>query len=184
MKPSFSTVSIATTIPVFTALRVPLRWRRPAGLIAVGLVAWTVVLIIDAFAGLHPHLPQSHLLHKIPAVLWLHVGAALSALVIGFALLVGVKGRSFHKVAGWTWAACMMTVAISSFWLLDNGHFSYIHFLSGWVSIAVPMALAAVRRQDLATHRAMMTRIFMGGLIIAGAFTFVPGRLMWRLFLS
>jgi uncharacterized membrane protein len=179
MKPSFSTLSIAATTPVL-----PLRWRRPAGLVAVGLVAWTIVLGIDAAAGLHPHLPSAHLLHRAPAVLRLHVGTAVSALVIGFALLVGVKGRRFHKIAGWTWAACMMTVAISSFWLLNNGHFSYIHFLSGWVSIAVPMALAAVRRRDLATHRAMMTRIFMGGLIIAGAFTFVPGRLMWRLFLS
>jgi uncharacterized membrane protein len=28
----------------------------------------------------------------------------------------------------------------------------------------------------------MMTGNFLGGLIIAGAFTFAPGRLMWRVF--
>jgi uncharacterized membrane protein len=173
MKPSFSTLSIAATTPIFTALHVPMRWRRPAGLVAVGLIAWAIVLTIDAPSGLHPHLPSIRQLSVLPAVLWLHVTAAVSALTIGVALLVGVKGHSFHKIAGWTWAGCMMTVAISSFWIL-----------SGWVSIAVPMALAAARRQDLKTHRAMMTQIFMGGLIIAGAFTFVPGRVMWRLFLS
>ncbi len=184
MKPSFSTLSIATTTPIFTALHVPTRWRRPAGLVAVGLFACAIVLAIDAPRGLHPHLPPARQLFGLPAVLWLHVTAALSALVIGFILLIGVKGRSFHKIAGWTWAVCMMTVAISSFWIVDHGRLSLIHFLSGWVSIAVPMALAAARRQDLKTHRAMMTQIFMGGLIIAGAFTFVPGRLMWRLFFS
>jgi len=184
MKPSFSTLSIAATTPIFEALHVPVRWRRPAGLVAVGLVAWAIVLTIDAPSGLHPHLPSVYQLSGLPAVLWLHVTAAVSALLIGFALLVGVKGRRFHRVAGWTWAGCIMTVAISSFWILNQGRFSVIHFLSGWVSIAVPMALGAARRQDLKTHRAMMTQIFMGGLIIAGAFTFVPGRVMWRLFLS
>jgi hypothetical protein len=28
----------------------------------------------------------------------------------------------------------------------------------------------------------MMTVLVVGGLFIAGAFTFVPGRLMWRVF--
>jgi uncharacterized membrane protein len=184
MKPSFSNLSIAATTPIFDAVRVPQRWRRPVGLIALGSIAWAIVLAIDAPVGLHPHLPPAELWRKVPAVLRLHVAAALSALLIGCALLVGVKGRSFHKIAGSAWAVCMMTVAISSFWLLNHGRFSIIHFLSGWVTIAVPMALAAVRRRDLKTHRTMMTQIFMGGLIIAGAFTFVPGRLMWRLFLS
>ncbi len=157
---------------------------RPAILVGVGMVAWSVVLVIDAAHGLGLHAPRFRLLFEIPAVLQLHITAAILALAIGVALMVGVKGRAFHRVAGWTWVACMVTVAVSSFWIRDHGHLSYIHFLSGWVSISVPMAVAAVKRRDVKRHRALMTNIFMGGLVIAGAFTFVPGRLMWRVFLG
>jgi uncharacterized membrane protein len=78
----------------------------------------------------------------------------------------------------------MMTVAIGSFWIRTTGHLSYIHLLSGGVAILVPMAIAAVKRGDLKAHRRGMTRTFVGGLIIAGAFTFVPGRLMWLIFVG
>ncbi len=117
-------------------------------------------------------------------MLQLHIAAAVLALGIGLALMVGVKGRAFHRVAGWAWVGCMMVVALSSFWIRDHGRLSYIHFLSGWTSISVPMAVAAVKRRDVKRHRSLMTNTFMGGLIVAGAFTFVPGRLMWRVFLG
>ena len=158
--------------------------RRAAILIGIGVAAWSVVLAIDVLHGFHLHAPRLALLLDIPAVFQLHIAAAVLALSIGLALMVGVKGRAFHRVAGWTWVACMVTVALSSFWIRDHGRFSYIHFLSGWVSISVPMAVAAIKRRDVKRHRALMTNIFMGGLIVAGAFTFVPGRLMWRVFVG
>ena len=158
--------------------------RRALALIGIGLASWSVVLSLGALHGFRLHAPRLGLLASAPAVLQVHIAAAAGALVIGTALMIGVKGHTFHKTAGWTWVACMMTVALSSFWIRDHGRFSYIHFLSGWTSIAVPMGVAAVRRGDLKAHRATMTRTFMGGLIIAGAFTFVPGRMMWRVFLG
>ena len=191
MNPSAATLSIAATPtgPVQQALasgalRRAADLRRPMVLIGIGAAAWVVVLTIDALHGFHPHPPRLDLLGAIPAVLQLHIAAAVLALAIGMALMVGVKGRTFHRVAGWAWVACMMTVAVSSFWIRDHGRLSSIHFLSGWVSISVPMAVAAVRRRDVKRHRALMTNIFMGGLIVAGAFTFVPGRLMWHVFLG
>jgi uncharacterized membrane protein len=33
-------------------------------------------------------------------------------------------------------------------------------------------------------HRRAMTGMFVGGLIVAGALTFLPGRLMWAIFFS
>ena len=158
--------------------------RRALILIGIGLASWSVVLTLGALHGFHLHAPRLDILARASAVLQVHIAAAVGALVIGMALLIGVKGRTFHKTAGWTWVACMMTVALSSFWIRDHGRLSYIHFLSGWTSLAVPMGVAAVKRGDMKAHRAAMTRTFMGGLIIAGAFTFVPGRMMWRVFLG
>jgi uncharacterized membrane protein len=158
--------------------------RRATVLIGIGVAASSVVIVIDTLRGFHPHAPRLAMLLVVPATLQVHIAAAVSALSIGFALMVGVKGRAFHRVAGWMWVASMVTVAVSSFWIRDHGRLSYIHFLSGWVSISVPMAVAAVKRRDVKRHRALMTNIFMGGLIVAGAFTFVPGRLMWRIFVG
>ena len=158
--------------------------RRAGALIGIGVAAWGVVILIDALHGFHPHAPHLAMLRTAPKILRLHIAAAVFALSVGVALMVGVKGRTFHRMAGWMWVASMLTVAVSSFWIRDHGRFSYIHFLRGWVSISVPMAVAAVKRRDVKRHRALMTNIFMGGLIVAGAFTFVPGRLMWRVFVG
>jgi len=58
------------------------------------------------------------------------------------------------------------------------------HVNRGGVAITVPLAVVAAKGRNLKSHRAGMTRNFLGGLIIAGAFTFVPGRLMWMIFLG
>lgn len=130
----------------------------------------------------HPHLPNLGLLAEQPPVIQLHVAAALTALLIGTILLLGVKGNTLHRTLGWTWVIAMATVAISSFFIrtIDPGHFSLIHLLSGWTVIALPMAVFAARRHNVRMHRRAMTGLFVGGLLIAGLFTFAPGRLMWQ----
>jgi len=117
-------------------------------------------------------------------VIRLHVAAASTALLIGVGLMWGPKGTTIHRAFGWTWVIAMMTVAISSFFIhtINPGGFSLIHALSAYVAIGVPMGVAFARRHDIRAHRRMMTGTFLGGLIVAGAFTFVPGRLMWKVF--
>jgi uncharacterized membrane protein len=129
--------------------------------------------------------PNLGLLFAASPIIQLHVYAAVSALFLGGAILVLRKGRTFHKTAGWVWVVLMMTLAIASLFITEitPGHFSLIHILSGWVIIAAPLAIWMVRRGNISTHRRSMTLIWLGGLIIAGAFTFLPGRLMWMVFL-
>jgi uncharacterized membrane protein len=52
------------------------------------------------------------------------------------------------------------------------------------VLFIVPVAVWAARRHRVGLHRRSMMGVFYLGLIAAGAFTFVPGRLMWSLFLG
>jgi len=40
----------------------------------------------------------------------------------------------------------------------------------------------AVRRHDVRAHRSAMLGEFVGGILIAGAFAFTPGRIMYRMF--
>jgi uncharacterized membrane protein len=78
----------------------------------------------------------------------------------------------------------MMTTALSSFFIreLSPGKLSYIHILSGWVAFATPLGVWAARTHRVRLHQHMMTGLVVGGLFIAGALTFIPGRLMFRVF--
>ena len=130
------------------------------------------------------HAPDWALLARQPWVIQLHIAAALLALLLGTVQLVGIKGTGVHRLIGWTWVVAMVTVAISSLFIrqINPGSFSLIHLLSGWTLIALPMALFAIRRGRVARHASGMTWTFVGGLIVAGAFTFLPGRLLWEVF--
>lgn len=137
-----------------------------------------------AFASITAHAPDWSLLARQPWVIQLHIVAALGALLLGTVQLIGIKGTGVHRLIGWSWVVAMITVAVSSLFIrqINPGSFSWIHLLSGWTLIALPMALFAVRRGRIASHARGMTWTFIGGLIVAGAFTFLPGRLMWEVF--
>ena len=117
----------------------------------------------------------------------IHVASALVTFAIGLLLLSGLpKGTKTHKRLGWTWSVFMASTAISSFLLvgLNGGHFSWIHGLSAWTIIVLPFALVAARRHDVKSHAKHMRGMFLGGMIIAGLFSFLPGRTMWYIFFA
>jgi len=156
------------------------RWLRGV-IVAAGLSG---VAALIAIFGHHArlHAPRLDLLVSQPLALRVHVAAAFAALAIGFVLMSGPKGRLMHRILGWAWMAAMLTVATSSFLFpfVLKGHLDPFHAASAYVLIIAPMGLAAARRHDIRSHRIAMTNLFMFGLVVAGAFTFVPGRLMWR----
>ena len=91
------------------------------------------------------------------------------------------KGTLPHRTLGWIWVILMAVVAISSFWIHEIrliGPFSPIHLLSIWVPIMLVVAVVAARRHNVRRHRITMLWLFAGALVIAGLFTFMPGRIM------
>ena len=91
-----------------------------------------------------------------------HAFAAMAAFALGAVQLAAPKGTLPHRTVGWLWVALMVTVATTSFWIHDLrvwGQWSPIHLLS------------------IFTHKAMVG-LFTGALVIAGLFTFWPGRIM------
>lgn len=119
-------------------------------------------------------------------VLKVHLIGALTAFGIGVVLLKGAKGRGLHKVLGYSWVMAMAVTAISSFFMtgLNGNNFSPIHGLSAWTVIVLPMGIAAVRRKDIKAHSKAMTGMFTGGLLVAGLFAFLPGRMLWSIFFA
>jgi len=174
------------TAPSFSLRR--LRERHGNKLLVAGAFAgyvWIAQMMLAGQAAVRLHLDLSPLLQVSP-VLQAHVAGALLSFVIGTLLLLGVKGRTVHRVLGYTWIVTMAVTAISSLFLtgLNGDRYSFIHLLTGWTIIVLPMGLAAARRRNIAQHRKTMTGLFMGGMLIAGLFTLLPGRLMWSLFFT
>ena len=113
-----------------------------------------------------------------------HLAAALCAMVLGAVQLWRAKGTPGHRLLGWSWVVLMFTVAITSLWIPAFLHFTWIHVFTLLVLIALPRALIKIRRGDVAGHARTMRSLYAGGLVIAGVFTLIPGRLLGNLLWS
>ena len=131
----------------------------------------------------HPHWPNLALLSQMSPVVVIHMLFALAAFLIGLVQLVGPKGTGLHRILGWTWVIMMMTVAVSSFFihLINPSGFSLIHILSVLTVIMLPIGVYAARRKNIKLHSGIMSRLFIFALVVAGIFTFFPGRLMYQM---
>src|SRR4051812_42663536 len=128
------------------------------------------------------HAPDFGPLASAPIQIQIHVAAVSIALTVGIALMLGLKGNTVHRTLGWVWVIAMATAAISSLFIhrANGGGFSFLHLFAGWTLIALPMGVFAARKHNVRLHGRTMTGMFVGGLLIAGAFAFLPGRLMWQ----
>jgi uncharacterized membrane protein len=107
-----------------------------------------------------------------------HTVVAVAALLLGAFVLGIKKGSTPHRYGGRVWVLLMACVAISSFWIKTSGSFSWIHLLSIGTLISLAVGVAMVRLKKINHHRRWMKNTYFGGLIIAGAFTLLPGRLI------
>jgi uncharacterized membrane protein len=122
------------------------------------------------------------LLDAAPAI-QLHAFAAMTAFALGIVQLSAPKGTLPHRTIGFVWVTLMAIVGLSSFWIHQLrmwGIWSPIHLLSIFTLVALPLAVWAAHRHDVGRHRRAMISIFAGALLIAGLFTFVPGRIMYK----
>jgi len=111
----------------------------------------------------------------------LHAFAAMGAFGLGLVQLAAPKGTLPHRTIGWIWAALMVAVCATSFWIHDLrvwGPWSPIHLLSIFTLGTLPLAILHARRHRADKHRNAMIALFAGALLIAGLFTFLPGRVM------
>jgi len=127
--------------------------------------------------------PQARVF-SVPIIL--HLATVVPALLLGPVVLLRRKGDDTHRLLGRIWATLMLVTAISSAFIRTPGAgimgsgFSFIHIFTVWTLINVPLAVRAARQGRIAAHRGMMMGLY-AGLVIAGAFTLIPGRLLGSL---
>jgi uncharacterized membrane protein len=130
------------------------------------------------------HGPDLSYFAAIPLIIKIHLLSALGAFVIGIAQFIGKKGVMTHRILGWSWVILMLSTAISSAFIQEirPGHFTFIHLFTVLTLITLPLAVYHARKKQVQAHASAMTGLFIGALVVAGLFTFMPGRTMWNLF--
>ena len=116
-----------------------------------------------------------------PTVIQFHAFAAIGAFTLGIVQLAAPKGTLPRRTIGWVWVVLMLVVSVSSFFIHGIrlwGIWSPIHLLSIFTLITLPLAVLQAHRHRVEKHRSAMLGLFLGALVIAGAFTFLPGRIM------
>jgi uncharacterized membrane protein len=114
-------------------------------------------------------------------VIQLHAFAAMAAFALGLVQFARPKGTLPHRTLGWIWVVLMLTVSVTAFFIHEIrlwGPWSPIHLLAIFTLIMLPLGVWHARHHAIRRHRGTMIGIFIGGLVLAGAFTFLPGRIM------
>lgn len=118
--------------------------------------------------------------HLVPGIVWLHIATILIALALTPVMLLRRRGDRLHRRLGWIWCAALGGTALISFWVrtINPGTLSWIHILSAWTLIQVPLIVWSARTHNVKRHRTSVRGMVLGALLIAGIFTFPFGRLM------
>lgn len=120
-------------------------------------------------------------------LMYTHLATVVPCIPLGAYLLVRVKGDAVHKALGKAYMGLMFfTAGITVFMPafvgpIVFGHFGWIHLLSLLVLITVPRAILDAKAGRIKAHKRRMIMLYVGALLIAGAFTFWPGRYMHSL---
>ena len=125
------------------------------------------------------------LLYRHPLIFF-HLVTAIAALALGAAILLRRKGTVSHRALGWVWVALMGSTAGASAFIRDYrmpnlAGFTPIHLLTLTVAVLLPLAIWFIRRGNVSGHRRTMRNLYLGGCIVAGLFTFAPGRFLGSL---
>lgn len=117
---------------------------------------------------------------------YIHLATVLLASFLGALLLFKKKGTASHRLIGKYYMMLMLTTAVVALFMPAKvgpaflGHFGFIHLFCVLVLYAVPNAYFAASKGELAKHKYNMIGVYVGGILIAGAFTLMPGRLLHK----
>jgi uncharacterized membrane protein len=160
-------------------------WPVPAALVALSAIPLTAgVLRLIQLAGGPAVLPADHRFSGLPGALVVHIfGAATFALLGAFQFLPRLRRRSWHRRAGRVIAVAGLLVATSALWLTlfyqaqpGTGDLLYVLRLvfASAMAACLVLGFTAIRRRDIAAHRAWMIRAYALGLG-AGTQVFTQG---------
>lgn len=125
---------------------------------------------------------------QAPLTIQVHAFSAMAAFALGLIQIIAPKGTLPHKALGALWIALMAIVAASAAFIFRPGtegapfleRLSVIHFFVPLTAFGVISGVWLLARGGpaLKRHSRPFISVFLGGLVVAGALAFLPGRIM------
>ncbi len=123
----------------------------------------------------------------------IHAAAAIGAVITGPVALWARKGRTqrpkLHRAFGYAWVTLMIVTALSALFIHTGG----VLHIAGWspIHLLVPVTFAMLFasfyklvKGNIAAHRQIMQRLYLGACVVAGFFTLLPNRFLGHLVLG
>lgn len=118
---------------------------------------------------------------------YLHLATIVPAFLVGSVLFASRKGTSDHRILGKIYLLLMVFTGLITLLMPAQvgpqvfGHFGFIHASSLLTLYSAPAAYFTARHGNIKAHRGYMIGLYIGGILIAGAFAFAPGRMLHHL---
>lgn len=121
-------------------------------------------------------------------LMYAHLITVVPCVFLGAYVLLAKKGTSVHRFLGKIYMILMLITGLITLFMpalvgpqfLD--HFGWIHLFSFLTIYTVPTAYTAIRKGNVRAHKRKMVLLYIGAILIAGGFTFAPGRYLNELF--
>ncbi|MEL7481563.1 MAG: DUF2306 domain-containing protein [Pseudomonadota bacterium] len=124
-----------------------------------------------------------------PPEIQVHWATAAIAFILGLIIFARPKGTLPHRTLGAFYVSLMLVTCVSAFFI-RSGDVAGWEYLSlkgmSWIHLFIPLTLWGLIGgmigifilKDRKRHRGPLIGSFLGGLVIAGGFTFLPNRRM------
>ena len=115
-------------------------------------------------------------------LMFIHLYTILPCIVLGAVNFMLRKGSPYHKYVGSTFMIFMLFTAAITLFMPAHvgpkfmGHFGYIHLFSFLTIYSIPTAYIAIKKGNVKKHRNKLVGLYIGAILLAGAFTLMPGR--------
>jgi uncharacterized membrane protein len=122
------------------------------------------------------------------SLMYAHLITVIPCVFIGAYLLLVKKGTGIHRKLGRIYMILMLITAVITLFMPAAvgpqflNHFGWIHLFSFLTLWTVPTAYTAIKKGNVRTHKRKMILLYFGAIIIAGGFTFAPGRYLHEVF--
>ena len=130
------------------------------------------------------------------SIIYTHAFFALSAIPVGMYIFLTKKGTKQHRLIGRIWVSLMLIIAFSALFItspMTEKLFNPLGF--SWIHLFIPYTIGSLiysiwnirqfKRTGLEKHKnahiSSMKGLYFGALIVAGAFTLMPERLIHQI---
>ncbi|MBR56375.1 hypothetical protein CMK19_21725 [Candidatus Poribacteria bacterium] len=118
-------------------------------------------------------------------IIYAHATLALLAVPLGLFILLTKKGTRQHKMLGQIWVIFLILVSLTAIFIqaINPGQYSWVHLFIPFTLVSLIYSIWSIKKYKKTkierykySHMYSMIGVYVGALLIAGAFTLMPGR--------